>query len=98
MCIYIYIYTHTVAMIAGDPRQEDLQTVRGIVTIVVDCVFFFVILNKTIQTETQIIYNVDKTKTYDIKHNRYTDEHYYNKTQHINNNITNNISKQTLYL
>ena len=30
-----------------------------------------------------------------MKNNRYTDEHYYNKTQHVDNNITNNISKQT---
>ena len=32
-----------------------------------------------------------KTKTYHIKCNRYTDEHYYNKTQAINHNTTNNI-------
>ena len=29
--------------------------------------------------ETHNIYNTDKTKTYNIKENRYTDEHYYNK-------------------
>ena len=29
-----------------------------------------------------------------MKNNRCTDEHYYNKKQHITNSITNNISKQ----
>ena len=40
------------------------------------------------------IYNVDKSKTYNIKNNRYTDEHYYNKKQFITNNLTNNITKK----
>ena len=44
--------------------------------------------------ETPNIYNTDKTKTYNIKSNRYTDKHYYNKAQHANHNITNNISKK----
>ena len=31
--------------------------------------------------ETHHIYNIDQTKTYNFKNNRYTDEHYYNKKQ-----------------
>ena len=31
--------------------------------------------------ETHNIYSIYKTKTYNIKHNRYTDEHYYNITK-----------------
>ena len=37
---------------------------------------------KRYNEETHNIYNADKTKTYNIKNNRYTDEHYYNKPQH----------------
>ena len=40
------------------------------------------------------IYNIDKSKTYNIKNNRYTDEHYYNKKQFITNNLTNFITKK----
>ena len=40
--------------------------------------------------ETHNIYDVVKTKTYNIENNRYTDEHYYNKQQHMNDSITNN--------
>ena len=36
------------------------------------------ITKKQYNEETHNIYNIDKTKTYHIKHNRYTDEHYYN--------------------
>ena len=38
-------------------------------------------------------YNVDKSKPYNIKNNRYTDEHYYNKKQFIPNHLTNYITK-----
>ena len=43
--------------------------------------------------ETNDIYNVDKSKSYNIKHNRYTDEHCYIKAQFITNNLTNYITK-----
>ena len=56
------------------------------------------ITKKQYNGETHNIYNIDKTKTYNIKNNRYTDDYYYNKTRNINNNIINNISKQTFYL
>ena len=57
------------------------------------------ITKKQYNEETHNIYKTDKTKTYNIKDNRYTGEHYYNKTQHINNNgNTNNISQETLHL
>ena len=46
--------------------------------------------------ETHNIYNIYKTNTYNIKHNRYTYEHYYNETQNVNNNITNNISNKLI--
>ena len=48
--------------------------------------------------ETHNTYNIDNTKTYNIKNNIYTYEHYYNKTHIVNINVTNNISKQTLYI
>ena len=40
------------------------------------------------------IYNINKSKSYNIKNNRYTDEHYYHKKQNINNSIVNNITKK----
>ena len=40
------------------------------------------------------IYNIDKSKTYNIKNNRFTEEQFYNKKQFINNSITNNITKK----
>ena len=49
---------------------------------------------KQYNEETHNIYNIDKAKTYHTKENRYTDEHYYNKAQTINNNVTNNTRKQ----
>ena len=54
----------------------------------------FNITPKQYNEETHNIYNIDKTKTHNIKHNRYTDEHYYNTAQNVNNNFTNNISKR----
>ena len=43
-------------------------------------------------THTIYIY-IKKTETYNIQKSRYTDGHY-NKTQHVNSDITNNISKK----
>ena len=54
------------------------------------------ITKKQYNEEAHNIYNINKTKTYNIKNNSYTDGHYYNKTQYVNNNITNNISKQNI--
>ena len=53
------------------------------------------ITKKQYNEETHNIYSTDNTKTYTINNIYiyiYTDEHYYNKAQHVNNNITNNIS------
>ena len=47
--------------------------------------------------ETHNIYNVDKTRTYNIKNNRSTGGHYYTKQQHITNRITINISKDIMH-
>ena len=40
---------------------------------------------KQYNEETHNVYNTDKHKTYIIKNNRYTDEHYYSKTQNVKN-------------
>ena len=48
--------------------------------------------------EAHNIYNIDKTKTYNITNNRCTDEHDYNKKQKVNNNIANHVSKQKHYI
>ena len=37
------------------------------------------IIKQQYNEEAHNIYNTDKTKSYNIKNNRYTDEHYYNK-------------------
>ena len=39
------------------------------------------------------IYNIDKSKSYNIRSHRYTDDHYYNKKQFITNSLTNYITK-----
>ena len=52
------------------------------------------ITKKQYNEETNNIYNIDKSKTFNIKNNRYTDEHYYNKKQFITNNLTNFITKK----
>ena len=49
---------------------------------------------KQYNEETHNIYNTDNTITYNIKNNGYTGEHYHNKQQTSNNNITNSVSKQ----
>ena len=40
------------------------------------------------------IYNIDESKSYNIKNHRYTDDHYHNKKQFITNNLTNYITKR----
>ena len=44
--------------------------------------------------ETHNVYNIDKTQKYDIENNRYTDEHYYNKEQTVNKNMTDKIGNK----
>ena len=51
------------------------------------------ITKKQYNEETHNMYNVDKSKSFNIKNNRYTDEHYYNKQQYINKSIINNKNK-----
>ena len=55
---------------------------------------YYHITKKQYNEETHNIYNIDKSKSYNIKHHRYTDEHYYHKKQFINNSIINNITKK----
>ena len=40
------------------------------------------------------IFNIDKSKSHNIKNHRYTGDHYYNKKQSITNNFTNYITKR----
>ena len=49
---------------------------------------------KQYNEETNNIYNIDKHKTFNIKNHIYTDDHYYNKKQSINNSIMNNKTKK----
>ena len=43
---------------------------------------------------THNIYNIDKSKTFNIKNNRFLNEQYFHKKQYINNSIINNITKK----
>ena len=54
------------------------------------------LVKKQYNEETHNMYSIDKTKTYNIKNNKYIDGHYYNKAQNVNNDITNNISKENI--
>ena len=54
------------------------------------------VTKKQYTEETHNIYNIDKSRSYNIKHNSYTDEHHYRKKQNINNSTINNITKKTL--
>ena len=42
------------------------------------------------------IYNIDKSKTFNIKNHKFLTEHYLHKKQYITNNIMNNITKKIL--
>jgi hypothetical protein len=55
---------------------------------------YYNITKKHFNEDIQNIYNIDKSKSYNIKNHRYTDDYYYNKKQFINNNIINNITKK----
>jgi len=54
------------------------------------------VTKKQYTEETHNIYNIDKSKSYNIKHNLYTDDHHYHKKQNINNSIINNITKKNI--
>ena len=51
-------------------------------------------LLKNNNEDIQNIYNIDKSKSYNIKNHRYTDDHDYAEKQFINNSIINNITKK----
>ena len=52
------------------------------------------ITKKQFNAETNNIYNVDKSKTFNIKNNRFLTEQYFNKNLNVHNNIINNITKK----
>ena len=52
------------------------------------------ITKKQYNEETHNIYNIDKSKTFNIKNNRFLNEQYFHKKQNINNSIINNITKK----
>ena len=52
------------------------------------------ITKKQYSTDIHNIYNVDKSKSYNIKNNRFLNEQYFHKKQNINNSIINNITKK----
>ena len=54
------------------------------------------ITKKQSNEDIQNIRNIDKSKSYNIKNHRYTDDHYYNKKLFINNSIINNITKKNI--
>ena len=54
------------------------------------------VTKKQYTEETHNIYNIDKSKSYNIKHNLYTDEQHYHKKQNINNSIINNITRKNI--
>ena len=51
------------------------------------------LLNRLYNEDIRNIYNIDTSKSYNIKNHRYTDDHYYNKKQYTTNNLTNYITK-----
>ena len=46
--------------------------------------YHYNITKKQYDEETNNIYNIGKSKTFNIENHRYTDDHYYNKQQFIN--------------
>ena len=51
------------------------------------------LLTKQYNEDIHKIYNIDKSKSYNIKNHRYTGDHYYKK-QFITNNLTNYVTKR----
>ena len=56
------------------------------------------IINKQYNEEANNIYNVDKNETFNIKNNMFLTEQYFNKRQHVNHNIVDNIAKIIIYI
>ena len=54
------------------------------------------LLKKQYNEETNNIYNIGKSKTFNIKNNRFLNEQYFHKKQNINNSIINNITKKNI--
>ena len=52
------------------------------------------ITKKQYKEETDNIYNIDKSKTFNIKNNRFSNEQDFHKRQNINNSIINNLTKK----
>ena len=55
------------------------------------------VTKKQYTEETHNIYNIDKSKSYNIKHNLCIDEHHYHKKTSLNNSTINNITKKEYY-
>ena len=51
------------------------------------------ITKKQYNEETHNIYNIDKSKPFNIKNNMFLNEQYFHKKQNINNSIINGITK-----
>ena len=51
-------------------------------------------LLKNNNEEAHNIYNIDKSKSYNIKNHRYTEDHDFLKKETITNNLTNYITKR----
>ena len=54
------------------------------------------ITKKQYNEETNNIYNIDKSKTFNTKDNRSLNEPYFHKKQNINNSIINNTHKKNI--
>ena len=54
------------------------------------------ITKKQYNEEENNIYNIDKSKTFNIKSNRFLNEQYFHTKQNINNSIINNITKKNI--
>ena len=54
------------------------------------------ITKKQYNEETNTIYNIDKSKTFNIKNNRFLNNQYFHKKQNINNSIINNTTKKNI--
>ena len=52
------------------------------------------IAKKQYSEETNNIYNIDRSRTFNIKNNRLLNEQYFNKKPNVNNSIINRITKK----
>ena len=53
-------------------------------------------IKKQYNEETNNIYSIDKSKTFNIKSKRFLNEQYFHKKQNINNNNIDNITKKNI--